>query len=104
MDLRIKRKANVTKPETTVGSGEPILAQRTIGGTTHDAIYISGNSATTNSPDWKGVSMTSFTPIYETDSQSNVSPFSQYILWFGTQADYDALTTKDDLTFYFITE
>lgn len=100
MQIRIKRKGGSTVLPSTGASGEPILTTRTIGSSNPDAMYIrslDGNS-------WKGVAMTAFTPGYENADSTTVSPFSQYILWFGTQAQYDAITTKDTNTFYFITE
>lgn len=100
MQIRIKRKNGSTVLPNTGASGEPILTTRTVGSSNPDAMYIrslDGNA-------WKGVAMTAFTPGYEAGSTTTVSPFSQYILWFGTQQQYDAITTKDDNTFYFITE
>ena len=102
MKIQIRRKNNNNQfPETnTTGPGEPILTTRTVGSSNPDAMYIrslDGNS-------WKGIAMTAFTPGYEAGSSTTVSPFSQYILVFCTQQQYDDLAIKDENTFYFITE
>ena len=100
MKIQIKRKTGSTVLPNTGSAAEPILMTRTVGSANPDAMYIrslDGNS-------WKGVAMTAFTPGYEESASTTVSPFSQYLLWFGTQQQYDAITTKDDNTFYFITQ
>lgn len=100
MKIQIKRKTGSTVLPSTGSAGEPILSTRAVGSSNLDSVYIRSLDGTS----WKGIAMTAYTPGYENADSTTVSPFSQYILWFGTQAQYDAITTKDANTFYFITE
>ena len=100
MKIQIKRKSGSTVLPATGSAGEPILSTRAVGSSNPDSMYIRSLDGSS----WKGIAMTAYTPGYENAESTTVSPFSQYILWFGTQAQYDAITTKDSNTFYFITE
>lgn len=104
MKIQIKRKSGSTVlPSTSAGAGEPILSTSTIGdgSTAYDTMYIRNLSNNA----WKKVSMADFTPAYEEAGSSSVTgAFGNYSLWFGTQAQYNAIATKDPDTFYFITQ
>ena len=105
MKIQIKRKTgNYATPTGTVNSGEPVLGTTTIGGgsTQFDTLYIGGLG---NNPSWKKVSMAEFTPAYVEQGESQVNfSIGMYSFWFGTQAQYNNIQTKDANTFYFITE
>ena len=101
MKIQFRRKSGNTVLPAAQGAAEPILSTLTIGNNTYDTIYIR-NLANT---DWKAVAMTEFTPTYAEATSTDINAsVGNYSFWFGTQAQYDAIQTKDPDTFYFITQ
>lgn len=106
MKIKIRRAAaNSTTATPAIGTenvaGEPILGMCTVGSTQYDTMYVGARDGNS----WKRVAMSSFTPAFENADSGGVNAsLGMYSLWFGTQAEYDAISTKDQNTFYFITE
>ena len=113
MKIKLKRRSSSNSAAVpTIASGEdiigePVWGKSTVGSTDYQTLFIGGtNNTTPSTQEWKKVSMAEFTPAYENAGQNpSVSgSIAMYSFWFGTQTQYDAITTKDPNTFYFITQ
>lgn len=107
MKIKVRRATtSSTNPTPNIASGEnvagePILGTCTVGSTQYDTMYVGARDGNS----WKRVAMSAFTPAFENADSGGVNAsLGMYSLWFGSQSDYDAITTKDPNTFYFITE
>lgn len=107
MKIKIRRATASSTTETPAiasgenVAGEPILGSSQVGSTRYDTLYVGARDGSS----WKKVAMSSFTPAFENADSGGVNAsLGMYSLWFGTQAEYDAISQKDQNTFYFITE